>query len=154
SDGRFWSYCCPGSGCCPAEGRPMGLPGTSVLAAAATYAGLQVRGTLKEFRARLSPWGTPAALEQEAALDAASLTLVPRILSGVPGGEVAEETLGLAERTMARFADAPSVSGARSADLRDDGLLGHDEAAAMILGLQDRATRDRAAEWMEGAEAA
>lgn len=38
-------------------------------------------------------------------------------------------------------------------DLRDDQLLGHDEAAALILGLQDRTTRDRAAEWMEGGEA-
>ena len=56
SDGRFWSYTCPGRGCCPPEGSPMGLPGTSVLAAAATYAGLQVRGSLRELTARLTPW--------------------------------------------------------------------------------------------------
>jgi hypothetical protein len=132
----------------------MGLPGTSVLAAVATYAGLQVRGTLKEFRARLSPWEKAAAFDQEAALDAASLTLVPRILNGDTCEDVATETLGLAKRVMARLEEAPSASGTRSADLRDDELLGHDEAAAMILGLQDRATRDRAAGWMEGAEAA
>ncbi|MER5825930.1 hypothetical protein ABT086_27640, partial [Streptomyces mirabilis] len=36
----FWPYGCPGQGCCSSEGHPMGLPGTSVLAAAATYAGL------------------------------------------------------------------------------------------------------------------
>lgn len=154
SDGRYWSYCCPGAGCCPPEGRPMGLPGTSALAAAATYAGLQVRGTLKEFRARLSPWETSAALDQETALDAASLTLVPRILDDGTRGDVAAQTLGLAERVMARLAGAAAVSGVRPADLRDDELLGHDEAAAMILGLQDRTTRDRAAEWMEGEEAA
>ncbi|MEU8588473.1 DUF4192 domain-containing protein [Streptomyces sp. NPDC048664] len=154
SEGRFWSYCCPDPSCCPPEGRAMGLPGTSVLAAAATYAGLQVRGTLKEFRIRLSPWETSAAFEQEVALDAANLTLTPRILSGEGREAVAQETLDLAERVMARLADAPPVSGARSVDLRDDGLIGHDEAAAIILGLQDRTTRDRAAEWMEGAEAA
>jgi len=132
----------------------MGLPGTSVLAAAATYAGLQVRGTLRELRARLSPWETAAALEQELALDAASMTMVPRILDGSSRVGVAEETLELAERIMRRLAEVPPAPGALTADLRDDELLGHDEAATLILGLQDRATRDRAAEWMEGDEAA
>ncbi|MFC8517971.1 DUF4192 family protein [Streptomyces sp. NPDC057257] len=154
SDGRFWSYCCVNETCCPAEGVPMGLPGTSVLAAAATYAGLQVRGTLRELRARLQPWETAAALEQELALDTASMALVPRILDGASRADVAEETLELAERIRHRLAEAPVVSGTLMADLRDDELLGHDEAATLILGLQDRSTRDRAAEWMEGEEAA
>ncbi|WP_189780651.1 DUF4192 domain-containing protein [Streptomyces capitiformicae] len=153
SDGRFWSYCCPGNGCCSPEGESMGLPGTSVLAAAATYAGLQVRGTLKELRGRLMPWETAAALQQEAALDIAQSSLVPRILDAESRAEVAEETLALARRMMERLADNPIVSGALDADLRDDELIGHDDAATLILGLQDRATRDRAAEWMEGEEA-
>ncbi|MFE9023672.1 DUF4192 domain-containing protein [Streptomyces sp. NPDC007808] len=153
SDGRFWSYCCDKVECCPPEGRPMGLPGTSVLAAAATYAGLQVRGTLRELRARLMPWETAAALEQEVALDAAGMALVPRILDDFARMGVAEETLSLAERLMSRFAAATPVSGTLAADLRDDELLTHDEAARLILGLQDRTTRDRAAEWMEGDEA-
>ncbi|WP_331448798.1 DUF4192 domain-containing protein [Streptomyces prasinus] len=154
SDGRFWSYCCDDEGCCPAAGTPMGLPGTSVLAAAATYAGLQVRGTLRELRARFLPWENAAALEQEAALDAAHRTLVPKILDAAGRNEVALQTRELASRVMDRLAGAPSVSGMLPADLRDDELLQHDEAAALILGLQDRTTRDRAAEWMEGAEAA
>lgn len=153
SDGRFWSYCCPGQGCCSSEGQSMGLPGTSVLAAAATYAGLQVRGSLREFTARFIPWEGAAADEQQAALDTASMALVPRILDAEGRAEVAEETLGLARQIRKRFADAPPVSGTRPADLRDDGLLEHDEAADLILGLQDRTTRDRAAEWMEGDEA-
>ncbi|MFG2516222.1 DUF4192 domain-containing protein [Streptomyces sp. NPDC048584] len=154
SGGRFWSYCCDDEGCCPSEGTPMGLPGTSVLAAAATYAGLQVRGTLSELRARLLPWEHSAAREQEAALDAAGLALIPRILDAEGRAEVAEETLRLAERILRRFATARPVSGVRPADLRDDELLGHDEAAKLILGLQDRTTRDRAAGWMEDDEAA
>ncbi|MBW8818234.1 MAG: DUF4192 family protein [Streptomyces sp.] len=153
SDGRYWSYCCPSGECCPVEGLPMGLPGTSVLAAAATYAGLQVRGTLRELRARLQPWETAAALEQEVALDTAGMVLVPRMLDLTGRAEVAEETVRLARRTMARFAEAAPVSGALQADLRDDELLGHEEAAELILGLQDRTTRDRAAEWMEAEEA-
>ncbi|MFE0451633.1 DUF4192 domain-containing protein [Streptomyces sp. NPDC058914] len=154
SDGRFWSYCCAGQGCCPVEGVPMGLPGTSVLAAAATYAGIQVRGTLRELRARLLPLETGAALEQEVALDTASMALVPRILDDESRAAVSEETVALAGRVMRRFAEAPPVNGALLADHRDDELLAPDEAAALILGLQDRATRDRAAEWMEGDEAA
>lgn len=153
SDGRYWSYCCPSEECCPAEGLPMGLPGTSVLAAAATYAGLQVRGTLRQLRARLQPWETAAALEQEVALDTAGMALIPRMLDQPSRTEVAEETVRLARHTMTRFAEAPPVSGTLQADLRDDELLGHDEAAELILGLQDRTTRDRAAEWMESEEA-
>ncbi len=154
SDGRFWSYCCPREDCCPPEGVPMGLPGTSVLAAAATYAGLQVRGTLRELRARLLPWETGAALEQEIALDTVGMTLVPRMLDDTSRAGVAEETLQSAQQIMDRLARAEPVSGTLVADLRDDELLGHDEAAKLILGLQDRTTRDRAAEWMEGDEAA
>ncbi|MFI1358941.1 DUF4192 family protein [Streptomyces sp. NPDC020898] len=154
ADSRFWSYCCATPECCPDDGVPMGLPGTSVLAAAATYAGLQVRGTLRELRARFHPWETAVAWEQERALDTASARLVPRILDHESRADVAEETLRQALRVRRRFADAPVVSGTLSADLRDDALLEHDEAATLILGLQDRATRDRAAEWMEGDEAA
>ncbi|GGM09161.1 hypothetical protein GCM10010129_61310 [Streptomyces fumigatiscleroticus] len=154
SDGRFWSYCCVNEVCCPAEGTPMGLPGTSVLAAAAAYAGIQVRGTLRELRARLLPWENAAALEQETALDTAGMSLVSRILDTDSRAGVAEETLTLAGRILRRLAEAPPVSGTLTADLRDDELITHDEAATLILGLQDRTTRDRAAEWMEGDEAA
>ncbi|MGA5519475.1 DUF4192 domain-containing protein [Streptomyces pseudogriseolus] len=154
SDGRFWSYCCDDRTCCPAEGTPMGLPGTSVLAAAAAYAGLQVRGSLRELHARLQPWETSAAHDQRRALDAAGLKLLPRIVDEQARETVADETLELAERLMRRLADAPPVSGTLPSDLRDDELIGHDEAATVLLGLQDRTTRDRAAAWMEGDEAA
>ncbi|GAA2245611.1 hypothetical protein GCM10010145_10580 [Streptomyces ruber] len=153
ADGRFWSYCCPGDRCCSGEGEAMGLPGTSVLAAATAYAGLQVRGTLRELRVRLTPWENAAAPEQEAALGAADSALLPRLLRDESRAEVAEETLGLAGRLLRRLADAPPVPGTLQADLRDDELVDQEEAAALILGLQDRTTRDRAAEWMEGEEA-
>ncbi|MEV7018289.1 DUF4192 domain-containing protein [Streptomyces sp. NPDC093991] len=153
SGGRFWSYCCDDRTCCPAEGTPMGLPGTSVLAAAAAYAGLQVRGSLRELHARLQPWQTSAAHDQRRALDDAGLKLLPRIVDEQARRKVADETMELAGRLVRRLADAPSVSGALPADLRDDELIGFDEAATVLLGLQDRTTRDRAAAWMEGDEA-
>ncbi|MCH0568807.1 DUF4192 family protein [Streptomyces sp. MUM 136J] len=153
SDGRFWSYCCAGEACCPPAGLPMGLPGTSVLAAAAAYAGIRVRGTLRELRARMLPWENAGTLGQQNALDAAGAALVPRILDDAERVRVAEETVELAGRIIGRYADAPPVSGTLTADRRDDGLLDHGEAAQLILGLQDRTTRDRAAQWMEGDEA-
>jgi hypothetical protein len=104
-------------------------------------------------RARLLPWETSAALEQEIVLDTTSMAQVPRMLDEVERIAVAEETVELADRIMTRFAEAPPVSGALEADLRDDALLDHEEAATLILGLQDRTTRDRVAEWMEGDEA-
>ncbi|MEU6120270.1 DUF4192 domain-containing protein [Streptomyces sp. NPDC047123] len=177
SDGHFWTYCCPDDRCCPPEGSPLLRPGTSVLAAAATYMGVRATATQSEIRGRLTPWATAAATDQERALDAAALALIPRMLSESqeyeeaseneaaggyggsgeeggtqfpPEGSVAAETIDLARRVMARLAAAPLISDPLDADIQDDELLAHDEAAALILGLQVRITRDHAAEWMEG----
>ncbi|MEU4209095.1 DUF4192 domain-containing protein [Streptomyces sp. NPDC026206] len=152
SDGRFWSYCCPDERCCPREGTPLALPGTSVMAAAAAYAGIQVRGTLREMEARYAPLTGRRADEQESALDAAAADLVPRILRGTDCETVRQETLDLARLVVERFHEARPAA-RPEADARDDSLLAADEAAAIILGLQDRTTRDRAAEWMEGPQA-
>ncbi|MER5893874.1 DUF4192 domain-containing protein [Streptomyces sp. NPDC001876] len=154
SDGRYWSYCCPDERCCPAEGNPLALPGTTAMAAAAAYAGIQVRGSLREMEARLSPWDSAAqaAAEQERALDSAGAALMSRILDAVGRREVAGETLTLARALMDRLGSAP-VPAPSDADTGDDSLISADEGAAVILGLQDRETRDRAAEWMEGREA-
>ncbi|MFJ2440045.1 MULTISPECIES: DUF4192 domain-containing protein [unclassified Streptomyces] len=152
SGGRYWSYCCPDARCCPPEGTGLALPGTSVMAAAAAYAGVRVRGSLREMEARLEPWRTPAAEAQERALDDAGAALVPRILSGGSRERVGAETLSTARGLMERLRGTPGT-GRPGQDAEDDRLISNDEAAAVILGLQDRETRDRAAEWMEGAEA-
>ncbi len=157
SGGRYWSYCCPDVRCCPAEGTPLGVPGTSVMAAAATYAGLRVEGSLKELTARLAPLGPPIAEPQELALDLAGTALVPRMLGEVDRRTVRSETLALARRLIDRYREAPVADrreGWARADARDDELLSHEEAATLILGLQDRVARDWAAEWMEGEAAA
>ncbi|WP_284117948.1 DUF4192 domain-containing protein [Streptomyces fragilis] len=155
SGGRYWSYCCSDQACCPAEGRPMGLPGTSVLAAASAFAGIRVRGSLEEVRVRLRPWeGTSAVAAQEAALDATAAALLPRLVVTDGRAQVEEQTMELAERVHERFAGVQPEADALDADLRDDRLLSHEEAATLVHGLQDRVTRDRAAEWMEGEDAA
>lgn len=159
SDGLYFSYCCPDDRCCPPGGTPMGLVGTSVAAATAAYAGIQVRGSLRDMEARLKPQGAPVDEPQRAALDAAAASIVPRILEGPPGRgreEVRETTLRTAREILRRFAGPDARTqppgGVAAADAADDALIGTEEAAALILGLQDRATRDRAAEWMEGWE--
>ncbi|WP_405793962.1 DUF4192 domain-containing protein [Streptomyces sp. NBC_01506] len=158
SDGRFWSYCCPDTRCCPPEGNPLALPGTSVMAAASAYAGIQVRGSLREMEARLEPWRGPAdrAAGQEQALDEAAGALVPSILGGGNREQVGASTLRTARALLDRLArTTPPPPGrdetARTGtDAADDRLITDDEAAAVIIGLQDREIRDRAAQWMEG----
>ncbi|MFF3492378.1 DUF4192 domain-containing protein [Streptomyces sp. NPDC002795] len=153
SEGRYWSYCCARAECCPVEGNMIATDGTSVMAATAAFVGIQVRGSLRRMRARLAPLETALVTDQTRALDAAAMELVPRILAGTPRKEVEAATLDLARLVMRRLADAPAAADALAADIEDDELLAHDEAASLILGLQDRLTRDRAAEWMEGEEA-
>ncbi|MCH0540911.1 DUF4192 domain-containing protein [Streptomyces sp. MUM 203J] len=154
SGGRFWSYCCPDSDCCPPGGRELAPPGTSVMAAAAAYAGIHVRGSLRDMEARLKPGATgPAMAEQTRALDTASAALLHRMVGAEACERVREETIRGAEELMRRFAELPEAPDPADADDADDALLAHTEAAALIIGLQDRITRDRAAEWMEGTEA-
>lgn len=156
STGRYWSYCCPDPICCPSTGRPLAVPGTSAMAAAAAYAGLQVRGSLSEMRKRLEAVDSAFAERQKQALNSASATILPRMLSPADSAAVRTETLELAGKLMTRFLKlTPDAdSSVSTADAHDDGLLSHQEAAVLIHGLQDRGTRDRAAEWMEGADAA
>lgn len=155
SDGRYWSYCCPDDACCPLEGKPLKPHGTSTMAAAAAYAGLTVRGSLREMQARLATIEPPLTETQVDALDATSVALVPRMLTAEGRTAVGGETLQLLESLMARFhASKPPEGLQAEADGHDDALLSAGEAAAVLLGLQDREVRDRAAEWMEGPEAA
>jgi hypothetical protein len=62
---------------------------------------------------------------------------------------VRRETLDLVEAALERFREAPPEDDGPLGDIHDDELLGDAEAAAIILGLQDRVTRDHGAEWME-----
>jgi hypothetical protein len=150
SDGHYLSYCCPDAACCPSEGRKVGSGGTSAMAAAAAYAGIQLRGSLREMERRLTALDGKVGDAQKRALDSASSDLVPRMLAPDGFSAVRAQTLQLARSLMTRFRDAAlDDRDSRVADAHDDELLSDEDAAVMILGLQDRRTRDRAAEWME-----
>lgn len=155
SDGRYFSYCCPDQRCCPPEGVPLGRSGTSAMAAAAAYAGIPMHGSLREMEKRLTPLGPPFSDEQKRALDSLSLQLTPRMLRDEDRKQVRTETLALLGQLLERFQRrAPKAATPSGEDAHDDGLLSHDECAAVILGLQDRETRDQAAEWMEEVDVA
>ncbi|MFJ2740132.1 DUF4192 domain-containing protein [Streptomyces sp. NPDC087440] len=157
SDGRFWSYCCPDRRCCPPEGAVLALPGTSVMAAAAAYAGIQVRGTLHEMKARFaSRTKSPACIRKTVgALDDAGSAVMPRMITQASREQVGKETLALARTLLRRLGRAaPSRGSWEDADSADDALIDDAEAGTVLHGLQDRETRDLLAEWMEGPEAA
>ncbi|KRV51447.1 hypothetical protein AQ490_01440 [Wenjunlia vitaminophila] len=150
SDGRWWSYVCADDDRCSGAGTPVRQPGTSVMAAAAAYAGIRVRGTLSEMESRFLPVPGGAAEGQARALHEASRHVVPRLVDQACAAEVREETAVLLASALERFRQTPSGGGSEDErDRRDDAILDDHEAATIILGLQDRTARDRAAEWME-----
>jgi hypothetical protein len=149
---RCWSYCVPESEQSPGEGIALPPPGSSEIAASTVYAGLPAPGSLREIEARLSP-PDAGGEAQEAAFDAACAELVPHVLGRWGEEELRRRTLALARAVLERLRVARRFDDPVRGDARDDGLLGDGEAAAIVLGLQDRRTRDRAAEWVGPADA-
>ncbi|MGA5703501.1 DUF4192 domain-containing protein [Peterkaempfera bronchialis] len=137
SDGRWWSYACRQPECCDPAGTPLRRDDdVGPVAAAATYAGLAVRGSRRELAAAMEPIGPPDDEAQRQAFD----RIVPRLARVLArsGGtdEVRERTGELLDAAMERFR--------AGADRLED-----EEAARLLLGLRDRRARDRAAEFAE-----
>jgi len=137
SGGRWWSFSCVDPDCCDPGGTPVDRPGsTSTVAVAAAYAGIQLRGSLKELQRELDPVGAPGAESQLLAFEQAVPALVEELRRNGGREAVRERTIELVDAAVARFR-----SGAEE--------LPDAEAARLILGLQDRLARDRAAEWLD-----
>ncbi|WP_435176890.1 DUF4192 domain-containing protein [Actinacidiphila sp. bgisy145] len=153
SAGRWWSYCLPDRTPSPAEGTALPPPGSTEMAVTAASVGLPVPGPLRDIEARLRPSAADDHHKQEVALDIACAELLPRMLTGDRVEEARRRTLGLTRAALERFRAAPRLDEPARADEQDDALLDEDEAAVMILGLQDKAVRDRAAEWAEPGQA-
>lgn len=149
SGGRWFSYCCPKAVCCPPDGTEIKSPGDSVIAASATYAGILVRGSLREMEARLAPPSGPESSAWQQAIDDACSELLPQILDIDGSEKVKRRTLVLVEQYLERFRAAPLREDGPQSDHADDALLVDAEAAVLLIGLQDRTTRDEAAEWIE-----
>ncbi|GGV28086.1 hypothetical protein GCM10010495_50280 [Kitasatospora herbaricolor] len=134
SGGRWWSFLCRRAGCCEPSGNPVQQDrGPGPVVAAATFAGLAPRGSRKAIVAGLAPMGEPGAGPQRLAIEQA-------LRRSAAGGGAARERAGrLLDEVMAEF-----LAGAREIDERRTALL--------LVGLQDKTLRDRAAEYAEPAE--
>lgn len=109
--------------------------GTDVEAAAVRTETMELAGRLlTRFRKSAGPSPAPSAGGERTAASRPSDGAVVRKKAS-PGSSVPA---------------APAHDADVRDDARDDALLTHPEAARLVLGLQDRLTRDRAAEWMEG----
>ncbi|MFE6750540.1 DUF4192 domain-containing protein [Kitasatospora purpeofusca] len=140
SAGRWWSYLCTREGCCRPAGHPVRRePAPGPVAVAATVAGLAPRGSRKEILAGLAPIGPPGAESARAALARAGAGP-----GAAPGGR-----RPLDRRAGARLIDTAVDEFTAGAVSLDD-----DRAARLLLALQDRVLRDRAAEYARPAELA
>ncbi|MFJ5234304.1 DUF4192 domain-containing protein [Kitasatospora sp. NPDC088391] len=137
SAARWWSYLCTEVDCCPPDGTPVReAHHPSPLAAAATFAGFAPRGSRKAIVAGLAPVGPPTSEVQRAALEDAGPPFIRELAA--PGGRGAA-----VERTAALLAEAAAEfrAGARELDAA--------RTARILIGLQDKLGRDRAAEYAE-----
>ncbi|PJN21532.1 DUF4192 domain-containing protein [Kitasatospora sp. CB02891] len=142
SASRWWSFLCTGVDCCPPDGTPVrAAHQPSSLAVAATFAGLAPRGSRKAIVAGLAPVGPPLREVQRRALEDAGPPFI-RELAGPDGRHAAvERTDELLASAMAEFRN-----GARELDTK--------RTARLLIGLQDKLGRDRAAEYAEPHELA
>ncbi|MFF2660839.1 DUF4192 domain-containing protein [Kitasatospora sp. NPDC058032] len=128
---RWWSFLCTREGCCDPAGHPIHrTPGPGPVAVAATVAGLAPRGSRKEILAALAPLGPPGA-------DAVRGALARAGAGPSPG-----RRLSLDRREHAALLDAAVAEFMAGATELDE-----ERTARLLLALQDRIVRDRAAEY-------
>jgi hypothetical protein len=132
TDGRYWSYVCVDASCCDPAGTPFDVT-TSVVAASATVAGINVLASREDLVARLSPVGGSAALAMRDAALRADHRLCD-LLDARPA-EASTETLIAAGRA------AVDMAALRFAYR---GMLDDDDVAWLGLVLVNVAVRDYA----------
>ncbi|MGH3342597.1 MAG: DUF4192 domain-containing protein [Carbonactinosporaceae bacterium] len=129
---RWCSLLCHDASCCPPEGVPF-ASGTSVVAAAATYAGLTARPDRASLADILDPEPSRAC--------AATARTIARAVAELRGrraaGESAESLRAESERLLRGALDG-AREGARPGD---------DEVARLVAGLGDIQVRDSVAAW-------
>jgi Domain of unknown function (DUF4192) len=106
ADGRFWSYLCANTACCPPEGRPLPEDTTAVVAAA-TYAGMVALPDRASLAALLDPQPDAERAHLGAAVAAAEHEQVQAILEG--RGQRHDRSVKRAIFAAARAADQPGA---------------------------------------------
>jgi hypothetical protein len=134
ADGRYWSYACPGEGCCPAEGTAFD-PVASPVAAAATHAGqvaLPDRDTLVR---QIAPVGGQTRESMRRATERATARLGSMLATSPPGDLLGSKALRRLGVTAVREAMRRH---------REGGQLGDDEVAWLTVLLVHVPIRDYA----------
>ena len=134
-DGRWWSLGCPSADCCPPGGTPLSGE-VSVLGAAMAVEGRSVLPSREALADTLRPHGGALGVAMARALPRLDGALADRVWRG-RRDEVEAESRQLYEMAVRRRLD-----GAASLDV--------DEAARLILGLDDVPVRDEVVSWVEG----
>ena len=141
TDGRYWSYLCDEPECCPPGGVPCD-PASSVIAAAATYAGQVAFPDRESLAAQLAPVDGPAWVAMAAATERA-VHRRAELVAGCPDE--------VAEARAVRRAGRVAVRDA-SRRQRDGGRLGDDDVAWLAVLLTDLPVRDYAWERTDAAD--
>jgi Domain of unknown function (DUF4192) len=132
TEGRYWSYVCDNSRCCPPDGVPFDVTASSVVVPA-TIAGLSVLPSREALEATLAPVTGAAALDRFDAAVCADVRLA-EMLSGRAGGD-AVTALHDAGRSAVDMAVLR---------ITYDGVLTDDEVAWLGLLLLNITVRDYA----------
>jgi hypothetical protein len=134
-EGRWWSLQCTNPACCPAEGTPIQRQGTSPLAAAMVASGRVVLASRSQLQTTIQPVGGVAARAMAYALQRASERLVTEIAAGRRTQE-REESLELFTATVRAWQEGHPT-------------IGTDDAARLIVALDDVGVRDEVLTWAE-----
>jgi hypothetical protein len=152
SDGRWWSFLCDRSTCCPPEGSPVDA-GASAVAALSAYSGLAVLPNRATLAAGLEPYGGDMPERMRAACDAALRRIAADHVEAEPGAEPVTFDPAHAPRRVHEFDWGDVARAWQLADSLCDGQVPpdralNDEAAGeLLVALRDVRVRDYLATW-------
>lgn len=135
-DGRWWSLQCTNTRCCPADGTPIEPEGASPLAAAMVASGRVVLASRRELEATIAPVTGATAAAMASALRQASERLIGELGAGRRLQE-RDESLELFAATVRAWHETHTP-------------LSTDDAARLIVALDDVLVRDEILTWTEG----
>lgn len=136
SDGRWWSLHCDDPNCCPVDGTPIEGGGTSKVAAAMALAGRVTMGSRQELADMLKPVGGLAGTAMRDALPRAAAAFDARLAAG-HRDELARDSVNLLAAAVQQRLDGRPAP------------LDIEEAARIIVGLDDVCVRDEAISWFD-----
>ena len=134
---RWWSLRCSGADCCPPDGKPITHEGTSIIAATSALHGVALYRTREELARSIDLVDSPLAAEMAEALPLARAAREARV--------AAHDRLG----ACAAFFQLVT----NLIEMRLEGTgstLTVDDAAQLIVGLDDLAVRDAMLTWHGG----